>query len=204
MLGILCLKRFSWFAKIQLYVMFGCMFLFIYIGDTNLFYYALPFTVFAAVGFGILGKVIDKISKQKNKLCIWGMSVVLLVSVSGAYFTSTHVWFMHKEQEDLYLYKMKEIIEREENPTLLNYNSIDAGLYTVTGIIPTCRYFHRPNVALDEMIQVQEQFVAEGKTMFVLAKNTYSPTIEENYRLVVQETHEHFGDEVIYYLFQLK
>lgn len=49
--------------------------------------------------------------------------------------------FMQQSKEDFFLFKFKEIVSQEENPTLLNYNCLDAGLYTVADIMPTCEYF---------------------------------------------------------------
>lgn len=204
MIGLVCLKRFDMWAKLQVCILFGMMFLVIYIGDNNLFYYALPFCTFAAIGYGLVGTVVDKFAYKKKKVYILSLFAVFLFSVTMSFCTSANVFFMNCNKEDLYVYRLKEIIVKEENPTLLNYNCIDAGVYTATGIIPTCRFFHRPNVSNQEMFDMQDLFVQEGKVMFVLAKNTYPSDIEENYQLVAQEKHLHFGEENIYYLFKIK
>ena len=72
--------------------------------------------------------------------------------------------------------------------------------------MPTCRFFHRCNLAYDEMLDEQYRYLEEGETQFVLAANTYPLIIFEKYDLVAQEIYEQVGTEVqyTYYLFKRK
>jgi hypothetical protein len=97
-------------------------------------------------------------------------------------------------------------VEKKENPTLLTYNCLDAGLYTVADIMPTCRFYHRCNLDLDEMEQEQDRFIEEGLTDFVLTRDTYPEIIFDKYELVDEEIYEQVGADwqFTYYLFELK
>ena len=59
--GFLFSRKVKWFEKINIYGMFGFLFLGIFIGGTTLFYYSLPLSLFAVFGFAVLGKVFEKI-----------------------------------------------------------------------------------------------------------------------------------------------
>ena len=206
MLGLLICRNVSWYAKIQVYFLFGLLFLGIYIGGANLFYYSLPLSIFTALGLGMIGLVVDKVSKRdwvKKELTVI-CGIMLIISMMGAKKISVNTPYILGGQDDIFLYKMKAIIEQEEEPTLLNYGCLDAGLYTVTGIMPTCKYYHQCNVAYEEMSTVQKNYIEEGITQFVLARDSYPENIEKCYDLVIQEQYEQYGIEFTYYLFKRK
>ncbi|QCA29257.1 glycosyltransferase family 39 protein [Vagococcus xieshaowenii] len=87
-----------------------------------------------------------------------------------------------------------EIINKEKNPTLLNYGSIDMGLYQAADILPSNYYFQRVNISNEKMPQImneQKQVVEEQKVMFVVIrlpkkhkKEDIPEIIRNNYQLV--------------------
>jgi len=48
-------------------------------------------------------------------------------------------FFLSYEREDFFLFCFQQIVEQEQNPTLLTYNCLDAGLYTIADTMSTCR-----------------------------------------------------------------
>ena len=52
-------RKSKWYEKINVYAMFGFLFLGIYIGGANIFYYSIPLMVFTAMGLAAIGAVID-------------------------------------------------------------------------------------------------------------------------------------------------
>lgn len=209
MIYILFSRRTRWYEKLNIYALFALLFLGIYIGGSNLPYYSIPLMIFAVVGIAAIGcfidKCIPKLSKQKR---IWAllMSVSMIISIWGCYHFSMNSFFLSYEREDFFLFRFQQIVEQEENPTLLTYNCLDAGLYTVADIMPTCRFFHRCNLGYEEMEREQFQYLKDGKTQFVLAADTYPEIILEKYDLVAQEVYEQVGTELVrtYYLFRKK
>lgn len=196
--------------KLSLYLMFGIMFIGIYVKGDSSPYYCLPLSVFTVMGFVAVGQLLEMIFKKENKTTAANigltvaMTLSLLVSAFGVYKGSMNTFLMAYEKDDLFLYHFKEIIEQEENPTLANYGCLDVGLYTVTGIVPTTRFFQACAIALEEQYQEQYDYIAEGRTQFVVTIDTYPDVILEKYDLVAQED---YNLEVVggtYYLFKRK
>ena len=111
----------------------------------------------------------------------------------------------HKvKKEDHFLYKLAAVVEQEEAPTLLNIGCLDAGLYTLTGIVPSCEYFQTNGIALPEMFQEQSRYITSGQTLFVLSRNEIPENIEAHYNLVSTEKYISGNYDFTYYLFKRK
>ena len=94
---------------------------------------------------------------------------------------------------------------QEENPTLLNIGCLDAGLYTLTDIVPNCKYFQSNMVkGFTEVKEEQTRYIEEGLIQFVLAREEYPEVIWKNYDLVCKTEYFIAGGVQKYYLFQRK
>lgn len=69
---------------------------------------------------------------------------------------------MSYEKDDFFLYRFKDVIDQEDNPTLLNYGCLDVGLYTVADIMPTCKFYHTCNMYYPQMTAEQLRYIQEG------------------------------------------
>jgi hypothetical protein len=209
MIFVLLSKNYRWYDKINVYILFGFTFIGIYIGGANLPYYSLPLTIFSIIGFCAIGSIIDRFGNyfmhSKAVLVVLACATVS-ISIYASYKGSMNTFFIGYNKEDFFLFRFKKIVEKKENPTLLTYNCLDAGLYTVADIMPTCRFYHRCNLDLDEMEQEQDRFIEEGLTDFVLTRDTYPEIIFDKYELVDEEIYEQVGADwqFTYYLFELK
>ncbi|MDE5907353.1 MAG: hypothetical protein K2H52_01180 [Lachnospiraceae bacterium] len=195
-----------------------CFFLFlgIYVGGSELPYYAFPLAVFTPLGFALIGRILkwgwahvavgkkaQDTKKGKTAGVVAGM-VSAILSAGIVFAVSMNIPYMSEKREDLFLYKFKEIVEETENPTLLNIGCLDAGLYTVCDIVPSCRWFQTQTLAIDDVLKEQERYIKEGQTTFVIARNDYPQAIFEKYELVSEEPWYHEGQEFTYYLFRLR
>lgn len=191
-----------------------CFFLFlgIYVGGSELPYYALPLSVFTVLGFALIGRLWEYLCGKRaerpgssdglaQSLCC---VLSLCVCVVFIYSSSMNTPFMKVKKEDHFLYKFQKIVEQEENPTLLNIGCLDAGLYTVCDIVPTCQWFQTQTVIMDTVLSEQERYIREGQITFVLARDSYPDVIWEQYELVASEFWDHNGQEFTYYLFRKK
>lgn len=200
----------NWSEKINICLLFGFTFLGIYIGDANLPYYSIPLMTFAIVGVAYLGQIIDfifwkvKIKWKTQALQVAAYCFVILCCSGIAYKYSGNTYFMSYEKEDFFLYRFKDVIDQEENPTLLNYGCLDVGLYTVADIMPTCKFFHTCNMDYPQMTAEQLRYIQEGCVQFVVSGNNYPDIIFDKYELVASEVYMHFGTPTDYYLFRLK
>lgn len=189
-----------------------CFFLFlgIYVGGSELPYYALPLSVFTVLGFALFGKGAEWFwEKMKVDRSIKGITAVccvltLCISAGFIWAVSMNTPYMQVKREEHFLFKLKKIVEQEENPTLLNIGCLDAGLYTVCDIVPTCQWFQTQTVIMDTVLSEQERYIREGQTAFVLARDNYPDVIWEQYELAAQEIWYQDEQEFVYYLFRKK
>ena len=198
-----------------------CFFLFlgIYVGGSELPYYALPLGVFTVLGFALMGWCWDRavygmIGGQESigrkraagsaaKL-IAGCVLSVMAGVMFIFHTSMNTEFMKVKREEHYLYQFQPIVNQEQNPTLLNIGCLDAGLYTVCDIVPTCQWFQTQTVIMDTVLSEQERYIKEGLITFVIARDSYPEVIWDKYELVAQVPWQQGELEFIYYLFRRK
>ncbi len=221
--GLFGTKR-KWLERFSLLALCFFLFLGIYIGGATLPYYALPLSVFTVLGVALLGQAYEwavqrwrkdrgsvsaaeKADIHKSGGILWkaACSVLSLAVCMGMIWClSMNIPHMKEKREDIFLYQFREIVEETENPTLLNIGCLDAGLYTVCDIVPTCRWFQTQPIPLDDVLKEQEQYIREGRTDYILARDEYPAVIWENYELAAQQSWYQDGTEFIYYLFRLK
>lgn len=192
----------KWMERFLLPVLSFFLFIGIYVGGSVLPYYALPLSVFTVIGFAWLGNVIEK---RAIPITLGvGIPLTLLLSIGMIWTTSMNIPHMHKKKEDIFLYKFRDIIVQTENPTLLNIGCLDAGLYTVCDIVPTCRWFQTQTLPIDDVLVEQEQYIAEARINYVLARDSYPEVIWEKYELVGEEPWTQGDLQFTYYLFKKK
>jgi hypothetical protein len=113
---------------------------------------------------------------------------------------------MKYDRKDLWMYHFADKIEQSgiKDPTLINIGCFDAGLYTVTGIVPTCRFFQTQTIHLDDVGEVQGAYIREGRTDFVLARDVKPEHIKDHYELIAEEPWEQSGYDFVFRLYQKK
>lgn len=194
----------KWLRSFNIFALCFFLFLGIYIGGSQLPYYALPLCTFTVLGFALLGRGAESVCKKVVCPTAAGCLAAMVVSVVFLYLTSMNIPFMSEKKEDIFLYKFKEIVEQEENPTLLNIGCLDAGLYTVCDIVPTCQWFQTQTVIMDTVLSEQERYIREGQITFVIARDDYPDVIWEKYDLVCEAPWSLNDQTFMYYLFRKK
>jgi len=197
------------------------LFLGIYVGGSELPYYALPLAVFTVFGFALSGRAMawcfGKMSGRNGqakreedggegkgtcgKRTVFALCSVLL-GTGIIWANSMNIPHRLEKKEDIFLYKFREIVEETPDPTLLNIGCLDAGLYTVCDIVPTCRWFQTQTLAIDVVEKEQERYIREGKTDYVLARDHYPEVIWDKYELVAEAPWYQGEMEFTYYLFR--
>ena len=175
----------------------------IFSGGQGIQYYPLPLTSLSIIGLIAIHEIIEKKNwitagyKTKQLICC----LFLLASVCGMFFLSSNTPFMKVKKEELPQFQFREIIWQEKEPTLLNYGFMDGGFYTACGIYPDFKYFCKLNIALPEMLQAQEEYVAEKRTMFIVTRNQ-NPKLE-GYECIAESSYMHESNVQQYYLYKL-
>lgn len=187
-----------------------CFFLFlgIYVGGSELPYYALPLSVFTVLGLALIGRGMEELLSRwhgkMNMLQVMGCVLSLCISALVIYAGSMNTSYMKVKKEDHFLYRLKEEMSCGENTTLLNIGCLDAGLYTVCDIVPTCQWFQTQTVIMDTVLSEQDRYIREGRIDYVIARDAYPDIIWEQYDLAAQEEWEQDGIVFTYYLFEKK
>ncbi|WP_141107689.1 hypothetical protein [Butyrivibrio sp. YAB3001] len=197
-------------------ILFAFMFMGIFIGGRELPYYSLPLSVFSVLGVALCGEVIDFFLAKRKENSMSGFGVkdilisVLLCAFSTIiiYFTSMNIPFLAETKENMFLYRFRDEVLTEDDPTLLNIGCLDAGLYTLTGIVPSCRWFQTQTLDVPEPennpYKEQDRYIKEAMTDFVIARDTYPEFIFEKYDLIDQAPYSYSGYDFIFYLFKKK
>ena len=183
--------------------------LFIYIGGIYYLYYILPlsiFTIIALIGFFLK---LDYNFNFSNKSTVVYLVVILIIS----YFVSPNTYLLGTPKKNLIQYQFADIILKKDNPTILNYGWLDMGFYTVTGIVPSTKYFHTLNfdyTKYPDNMDSLNRYIKERTTDFVIviAPIIYdypeSPYLYENYEKVEEGIQKIEGASVLYELYKLK
>ncbi len=151
-------------------VIFGTTFFFTFVGGRAYAYYSLVMTVFAPVGMaGVYEFFVKKISSMRIKKVAPVLVCVISVILTAVLCRNTYLIFIPKE--DMPQFRFNRIISQTENATLLNYGFLDGGFYTVSGIVPNCRYFCGLNLKIEDIEITQREFAEQGIVDYIVTKD---------------------------------
>ena len=89
-----------------------------------------------------------------------------------------------QDKDELMQYRFAKIINQRENPTLLNYEFLDWGFYSAANVTPHLKYYHLPNMPLEELRSEQDRYVREGLSDFVVTRRPLREDLVGLYTLV--------------------
>ena len=119
---------------------------------------------------------------------------------------SMNVPFRQVSRDDYFMYRFRDEVMETENPTLLNVGCLDAGLYTLCDIVPSCRWFQTQTLSIEEPENnpylEQERYVREGLIDYVLVRDHIPASINDHYECIDKEVYGWDGMEFNYYLYK--
>lgn len=151
------------------------------------------------------------ISPQKINWIKYGTLAYMVICILLTCKNSSNFEFRKVKKEDLVQYQFAEIINQKPDATLLNYGFLDGGFYTVTGIVPDLKHFHKPNIEYEkypEIMDEQNRYVREKVVDFVVIRvlkeedSLQIPYLYENYTKLQTKYVE--GVNCYYMLFEKK
>ncbi|OWR28480.1 hypothetical protein CDO73_18185 [Saccharibacillus sp. O23] len=190
----------------------------VYGGGRGYVYYFMVIAPFTVFGWIVLLDLLRRATKDRLTFRFAAAVPVLglLIVLPLTYLFNGNVPMMKVAREDLAQNRFARIIEQTPNATLLNYGSLDRGLYTTTGIVPNYRYFQKQNFAyasFPENMDEQRRYIRERSADFVLTSlsrqdpdpDSYPPPeLAELYDSVARQEQVFEGETFVYTLYQLK
>lgn len=159
------------FGKTALVLSFILLVFSVYGGGVSHLYYYFILTPFVIFGVITLIHYMSHIIGNRN------ISIPFLILIIILAFSTYHINYNKKlvkqKKENLFQYRFAQIISKTQNASLLNYGSLDVGLYTTTGIIPNCRYFELQNIEYAKYplnLDEQNRYIREHRVDYVIVR----------------------------------
>lgn len=183
-------KRVPWREKIAVAVLAICMVLGIFIGGTKHDYYGLPLAVFIVFGGLVMQILAERVGKawsseKWSRFNRIGFAVVLLLSLLECMILSPNVYLMNYKKDEMPQYRFAAQIQESQDTSMLNYDFLDGGFYTVLNQVPEVRYFCVLNVNRGEIMAEQTSYVEQQLTQWLVTWKAYEMTEEDARQLAV-------------------
>lgn len=202
--------------KIAIISIFTLLFLGIYIGLRAYKYYTIPLLIFYILVFVFINlKFKDKINSINLDIKKIMFVYVLVIAISSYTFANYRSYILTNEN-DYAQFRIANIIKKESNnPTILNYGSLDYGFYNILNVIPNCKYFHRMNISYEKLpdnYDVQKEYILNKKVDYVIigirkdnkkVENDFD-FILNNYEIIYEDFQMYEKYKVHFYLLKVK
>lgn len=159
----------------------------VFTGGISFRYYYLiltPFMIYGIIELGILIQDKYHIDFKKIKM----ISYILMIGffLVFSYTGSKNVPYMtiNRPKEKLAQYKFAKIINKVENPTILNYGHLDGGFYTMAGVLPINKYFQKQNVPdeiFPDIINQQNEIIKNREVDFIITRELITKAVNKKY-----------------------
>lgn len=117
---------------------------------------------------GIIGdRELEQAEKNRGKHVLGAFTAVLLIA---ALLGNGNARMLQYRKADLPQFQFAETISETPDATLYNYGALDLGQYTVSDIVPSCRYFCILSIDLEEMYTEASRYISEGATDYIVSR----------------------------------
>jgi hypothetical protein len=187
----------------------------IYANGIGYRYYYLILAPFILFGFIVILEYLrskfGEIKSTKLVLLLFVLSLLTTLPLTLRFNQNTYM--LQWKRGDLVQYKYAAIINKTKNATLLNYGTLDIGLYTTTGISPNIRFFENQNISHSELpiiMDEQNRYIKDKEVDYIVMRIRTSvetkylkiPYLTENYQLIGSENQVFEGTDFTYLLFK--
>lgn len=184
-------------------VIFAATFLFSFMGGRAYAYYSLVMSVFSPVGISAIFILARKKLRAagKPKLSRSAPVIVCILSLAVTCLLCRNTYLIFTPRDEMPQFRFSSRMSETKDPTMLNYGFLDGGFYTVSGIVPNCRFFCQLNVEYNEMYRVQDEYVENGWVDYVITKDK-KPDFAR-YECIDECQFSYWTEKSTYYLYRL-
>lgn len=165
-------------GALSLILSFFALYIIIFMSPTYIYYYSIPYYVFAMPGCIV---IIDYMSQYIKLKYAWHMSIIfaviaLCIGINRKnYFGLSSEILLRKEKPASLNNQFGTIISKEAHPTLLNLG-LDLGncVFTQQNIVPNVRFFISPNIPYEvypKMRDEQTKYIENKEVQFIILNN---------------------------------
>ncbi len=164
-------------------ICFFSMFVMVFVGYQM--YYPLPFVIGMPFSLLLAMRILKQVT-SRVKTCIYLGALLLGVAISGT--LAKYKLIMMFEGEPAASNISKLIMNGEEYaPTMVEYNIMDIGVYTLCGYIPECKHFCHLNLSIKEQIDAQDNYIANSHPTYIISAR---PMSFDGYKLYTVQTQQ--------------
>jgi len=206
------------YSKIFVILSFLFLGIGIYIGGLPYNYYFLLNEVYIVFGIIFLFKLINKNIELTNKMKkIISIMITIMVILFSGYrvYNNQNFKDINLKKDNYAQFVFDKVIKKSDDKTILNYDNLDGGFYTVSKLIPTTKYFMKQNIAHErypEILNEQNRIIRESDVEFVIIREYYGnkdyhltiPYLNDNYDLLMQHSQIYEGMDFEYFLYKRK
>jgi hypothetical protein len=205
------------FSKTSLIVCITLLYLGIYGGGREYIYYFLIFSPFVIFGFISIFHYI-KLKRNfaiSNAACLIIIVSILIIILPINLLYNQNTYMLKIKKEDLVQYQFASIINQTKGATVLNYGSLDAGFYTVAGITPNVKFFHKLNLDYTKYqlnLDEQNKYIKNKSVDYVIVRQgdldnvigLSASNLFNNYELIREQEQVFEGKKFNYLLLRKK
>lgn len=196
---LLLSKRFSWPEKITWVLGAFLDMITVFFGGRYYLYYGFAFAAFLPLFFMVLGQWLlarkqatasGDVPALPSRKPLTGKAIASIAALTALCIAlcpllspNVRDGFL-QDKDELMQYRFAKIINQRENPTLLNYEFLDWGFYSAANVTPHLKYYHLPNMPLEELRSEQDRYVREGLSDFVVTRRPLREDLVGLYTLV--------------------
>lgn len=183
------------------------------------YYCLIVFPFFCVSLLPLLEKFEDLTFNKFQVLLLSLVSLVLVMSFNkniteSKFFPHNSSISINRQDSEPAQVKFAKIINKEKNPTLLNYGAVDMGFFQAADILPSNYYFIRQNIPHEKypnIMNEQNKLINDKKVMFVVTRSkgvnteaSVPANIRKNYTLVAEHTQTFEVANRTYRLYKVK
>lgn len=201
-------KENVYFGIMVIFTLFG-----IFAGIRTYPYYSLPLLYVFIIPITLVLDILIS-EKSVDSFRIKHQIFVAIAALLIIFRMDFYNQFFLVPKDEILLKEYADIINQEENPTLVNMGGLDVGLYLFADVLPSTYFFELQNYSYEKfpyIIDSFKKYIANKETMFIVfftfddldeIYNEYTE-LNKNYNLIKKDEYdEYFGKKI--YLFKVK